>query len=117
MAHITRETYVPGRSPIHRWPPQQKLLSLGALMVAFAMVQRPGLIIPMVGVTAMLYALSDLPLGFLRQRLSYPGLFIGAVVILLPFTSGETVLGQWGVIRLRQEGLIAMALIVGRFLS
>jgi cobalt/nickel transport system permease protein len=86
-------------------------------MVAFAMVQQPGLILPMVAVTGGLYGLSALPFSFLRQRLSYPGLFILAVVILLPFTSGETVLGQWGVIRLRREGLETTALIVGRFLS
>ena len=117
MGLITLENYVPGRSPIHRWPPTQKLVSLGALIFAFAMVQRHWLIIPMVTVTVALYGLSDLPLRFLRQRLSYPGLFIVAVVILLPFTSGETVLGQWGVICLRQEGLEATALIVSRFLS
>jgi len=111
------ETYVQGRSPIHRWPPRQKLVSLGALMFAFAMVQQPGLILPMVAVTVVLYGLSELPLSFLGQRLSYPGLFILAVVILLPFTTGETVLGQWGLIRLRREGLETMALIVGRFLS
>ncbi|WP_259732367.1 cobalt ECF transporter T component CbiQ [Synechocystis sp. CS-94] len=109
------ETYVPGRSPIHGWEPRQKLFSLMALMFALAMVKQAWLIIPMVAVTALLYWLSDLPLSFLLQRWSYPGLFILAAVILLPFVSGETVLGQWGWLSIRQEGLIAMVLIAGRF--
>jgi cobalt/nickel transport system permease protein len=53
----------------------------------------------------------------LRQRLSYPGLFILTLVLLLPFTVGDTVMGQWGWLALRQEGLQATLLIVGRFLS
>ncbi|MBD2652101.1 cobalt ECF transporter T component CbiQ [Synechocystis sp. FACHB-383] len=117
MGLIGLETYVPGRSPMHRWEPRQKLVSLMALMFALAMVQRVWLVIPMVTVTALLYRLSALPLSFLRQRCSYPGLFILAVVILLPFTSGETVLGQWGWISVRGEGLTAMVLIAGRFFS
>ncbi|MBE9203722.1 cobalt ECF transporter T component CbiQ [Synechocystis salina LEGE 06099] len=117
MGLIGLETYVPGRSQMHRWEPRQKLVSLMALMFALAMVQRVWLVIPMVGVTALLYRLSGLPLSFLRQRWSYPGLFILAVVILLPFTSGETVLGQWGWISVRGEGLTTMVLIVGRFFS
>ena len=48
------------------------------------------LLVPMVGVTALLYGSSGLkPWRFLRQRLSYPGLFILAVVILLPLTAGR----------------------------
>lgn len=86
-------------------------------MGAFAMVQRPELVLPMAAVTAVLYGLSGLPIRVLRQRLGYPGLFILAVVMSLPFSNGETVLGQWGAIRLRREGLEATALIVGRFLS
>jgi cobalt/nickel transport system permease protein len=117
MGLMALETYVQGRSPIHCWAPRQKVLSLGALMFAFARVQQLGLILPMVMVTAALYGLSALPLGFLRQRLNYPGLFILAVVSLLPFTSGETILVDGGLIQLRQEGLITMAVMVGRFLS
>jgi cobalt/nickel transport system permease protein len=71
----------------------------------------------MLGITGLLYGLSQLPLTFLRQRLSYPGLFILAVVIVLPLTSGDTVLWQWGWLTLRQEGMEAMTLIVCRFLS
>jgi cobalt/nickel transport system permease protein len=117
MGLMTLETYVPGRSPMHRWEPRQKLFSLMALMFALAMVQQAWLIVPMVGVIILLYWLSGLPLSFLLQRLSYPGLFILTAVILLPFASGEIVLAQWGWLTIRQEGLTAMVLIAGRFFS
>ncbi|NJL49852.1 MAG: cobalt ECF transporter T component CbiQ [Leptolyngbyaceae cyanobacterium SM2_5_2] len=111
------DTYVPGESMIHHWSPQLKLISLLVLMFACATVQHLTLIPWMLGLVALLYGLSGLPLSFLRQRLSYPGLFILAVVILLPLTVGDTVLAQWGWLTLRQEGLQATALILGRFLT
>lgn len=109
------EAYVAGRSPLHTWTPRLKLLSLGLLMFAFAAIRQLPLVLPMLGVTASLYALSGLPFSFLRQRLRYPGLFIFMVVLILPLTSGNTVLWQWGPVALRQEGLMAMSLVVSRF--
>ncbi|MEL6158758.1 MAG: cobalt ECF transporter T component CbiQ [Cyanobacteria bacterium J06623_5] len=117
MALASFDTYVEGRSHLHSWTPRLKLLSLGLLMFAFAAVQHLSLVPPMLCLTALIYAASRLPLSFLLKRLRYPGLFILTVVLVLPFTAGETVLSQWGPIALRHEGLIAMVLVVGRFLS
>ncbi len=117
MASISFETYIGGRSHLHRWTPRLKLLSLVLLMFAFAAVKHLSLVIPMLGVTAVLYALSGLPLSFLLKRLRYPGLFILTVVLVLPFGSGETVLAHWGPLALRQEGLMTMVLVVARFVS
>ncbi len=86
-------------------------------MFALATIQHHLLLIPALIITVWLYGLSRLPLGFLLQRLNYPGLFILAVVALLPFTAGETILIQWRGIALHQEGLEAMVLIAGRFLT
>ncbi|MEL7330347.1 MAG: cobalt ECF transporter T component CbiQ [Cyanobacteria bacterium J06559_1] len=109
------ETYIVGCSPLHNWTPRLKLVSLGLLMFAFAAIRQLPLVLPMLGVTASIYALSRLPLSFLRQRLRYPGLFIFMVVLILPLTSGDTVLWRWGPVALRQEGLMAMSLVVSRF--
>ena len=117
MAFASLDAYVYGSSIIHRWRPALKLVSLLLLMFAFATVHQLVLLLPMVGMTAVLYGLSRLPLKFLRQRLSYPGLFILAVVVLLPLTAGETVLWQWGWFSLRKEGIEAMVLVVCRFVS
>ncbi|MGD1895344.1 MAG: cobalt ECF transporter T component CbiQ [Phormidesmis sp.] len=117
MALASFETYIGGRSHLHSWTPRLKLVSLGLLMFAFAAVKHLQLVIPMLGITAILYGLSGLPLSFLRRRLRYPGLFILAVVLVLPFGSGETILAQLGPFALRQEGLMMMVLVVSRFLS
>jgi cobalt/nickel transport system permease protein len=53
----------------------------------------------------LLYGFARLPLTYLWQRLAYPGLFILAMVAVLPWVSGETVLWQGGWLSLRLEGL------------
>lgn len=117
MRAIGLEAYVGLNSPLHRWTPRLKVVSLGLLMFAFAAVQHLWLLPIMLGITALLYGFSQLPFSFLRSRLCYPGLLILSVVLVLPFASGQTVLWQWGPLMLRQEGLAAMVLVVGRFVS
>ena len=102
-------------SPIHRWEQNSKLLALLTLIFAFAFVQKLTLLIPMIVVTSILYNLSRLPLIFLLNRLRYPGFFILAVVIFIPFIAGETVIWQWGILAIKQEGCLAVLLIVTRF--
>jgi len=104
-------------SPIHHWDARTKLLGLMAVIFSFAFVRTLTLVPAMLGVTALVYGLSRLPLSFLLARLRYPGYFILGVVLVLPFLSGSTVLWQLGFLSLRQEGLLAMLLIIGRFLS
>ena len=115
MGLASIETYVVGRSLLHTWTPRLKLLSLGLLMFAFAAIRHLPLIAPMIATTAIIYALSGLPLFFLLKRLRYPGLFILMIVLILPLTSGDTVLWQWGALSIRQEGLMSMSLVVSRF--
>ena len=86
-------------------------------MCAFAVVKQLPLVLPMLGVAAVVYGLSGLPFSFLLKRLRYPGLFVLGVMLVLPFGSGDTVLAQLGPLALRQEGLMAMVLVIGRFLS
>ncbi|MEL7068474.1 MAG: cobalt ECF transporter T component CbiQ [Cyanobacteria bacterium J06581_3] len=117
MASASFDTYVSGRSLLHNWTPRLKLCSLGLLMFAFAAVRQLSLVLPMLAVAGLIYAASELPLPYLLKRLRYPGLFILMVVLVLPFGSGDTVMAQWGPLVLRQEGLMTMLLVVGRFLS
>ncbi len=116
MAHF-HDLYQPGTSWIHRWHPGAKLLTLLALVFAMALV-RQSLLVPVLLIVALgLYGLSQLPWGHLGRRLPYPGLFILALVGVLPFTLGETLWVQWGWLALRREGVLAAVLVAGRFLS
>ncbi|MDY7015453.1 MAG: cobalt ECF transporter T component CbiQ [Cyanobacteriota bacterium] len=114
---MTHDQYTYLNSPIHRWETKPKLVSLVLLIFAFAFVRDWVLLPAMLGVTAVLYAVSKLPLSFLFEQLRYPSFFLLGIVALLPFFSGETVLWQWGAIALHREGLQATLLIAGRFLS
>ncbi len=104
------------KSPLHRWNQKPKLIALLSLIFAFAMVDKLSLLPIIITLTIILYSLSKLPLRFLFNRLRYPGLFILAVVLLLPFVSGKTVIFSWGFVTLKKEGVIAVVLIVTRFI-
>ena len=104
-------------SPLHHWDPRCKLVGLITLMFAFSFVQDPQLLPAMLAVTSGLYAVSRMPLAFLLTRLRTPGIFVVVVAILLPFLSGTTVITRIGPLSLRQEGTVAMALIVAKFIS
>ena len=114
---LTLDTYAGLQSPLHRWMPRAKLVGLGLLILGFASVQTLQLVPLCLLVTLVLYGLSGLPWAFLRSRLGYPSLLLLGMVMALPLLSGNTLLWQWGHIAIRQEGLLAMGLIAGRFLS
>lgn len=109
--------YVPKASILHRWAVRPKLISLLTLMFAIALVRHLALIPWALTVVMLLYGCSRLPLSYLLRRLPYPGLFIVAMVSVLPWIAGDTVIWQWYWLTLRLEGLQVAALIAGRFLS
>ncbi len=111
------DEYANLNSPIHQWDVRYKLIGLITLMFAFATVNSWYLIPFMLLVTMMLYGISKLPLSFLASRLSYPGFFLFGVIILLPFLSGQTIIWQFGFLTIRQEGCLAVILIVSRFFA
>ncbi|MEL6581924.1 MAG: cobalt ECF transporter T component CbiQ, partial [Cyanobacteria bacterium J06621_12] len=56
-----------------------------------------------------------IPFSFLLKRLRYPSWFILAVVIFLPFISGETSIFQLGSFSIKEEGCWQALLITVRF--
>jgi len=85
------------------------------LVFAFAAVEDARLL-PIVAIaTLVLYRLSGLSLTFLKSRLRYPGSFLFALAIVLPFASGETEIVRLGTIALYQEGSMAAIVILTRF--
>ncbi len=111
------DEYANLNSPIHQWDVKYKLIGLITLMFAFATVNSWYLIPLMLLVTVMLYGISKLPLSFLASRLRYPGFFLFGVIIFLPFLSGQTIIWQFGFLTIRQEGCLAVILIVSRFFA
>lgn len=111
------DTYAYLCSPLHQWEPRYKLIGLGVLMFAFAFVKDWRLLPAMLIVTAIFYASSHLSVSFLISRLRYPSCFLLGIIALLPFLSGATVIWQWGPLTLRQEGCLAVVLIICRFFS
>ena len=104
-------------SPFHRWDARHKLIGLMALIFAFSFVRDLRMLLAMVVVTVIIYIISKLPVSFLLRRLRYPSFFLLAVVLTLPFLSGQTIIMSIGSLDLRQEGLLAALLIATRFLS
>lgn len=113
---IAIDRYAHLQSPIHRWELRTKLIAFFAVIFVFAGMQHPVLLAIMAGVTALLYGLSRLPRQFLWAYWRYPGMLIGAVILVTPWLVGETVIWQWGVLRLTQEGCLQVVQIVVRFL-
>lgn len=111
------DEYANLNSPIHRWDVRYKLIALMALMFGFATVNDLYLIPLMLLVTVILYGVSKLPLSFLITRLRYPGFFLFGIIFSLPFISGKTIIWQLGFLTIRQEGCLAVILIVSRFFA
>ena len=102
-------------SPIHHWQQQYKLIGMISLIFAFSFVKNIVLLPTMVIITTIFFLLSNLPLSFLWSRLRYPGWFILAAIILLPFVAGDTIIFTWGTISLKAEGLWTSLIIFVRF--
>ena len=104
-------------SPIHRWEVRYKLVGMGVLILAFSFVQDIWLLPLMLAVTALIYAVSRMPPAFLLERFQYPGIFLLAMAVLLPFFTGTTVLWQLGPLALHKEGLMQLLVIVTKFVA
>ena len=102
-------------SPLHRWQQGYKLIGLLSLIFAFAFIQNIWLLPVMVTITSILFIISQIPVAFLLSRLRYPSWFILAVIILLPFVSGNTPIWQWGHLAIREEGCWQALLVSVRF--
>ncbi len=110
------EDYAYLDSPIHRWDARYKLVGLGIIIFGFAFGQDLRLLPPMVLLTLVIFRLSKMPFSYLVSRLRSPGVFLLTVAILLPLSSGQTVLFSLGPLAVRLEGLLTMLVVVTKFL-
>ena len=108
------DVYADLKSPIHQWDGRFKIVGLLAIIFAFASVKQIQSLPILIAITVLIYSLSNLPWRLIWRRLLIPGYVVTAIVIFLPFVSGETVLAHIGPFQLRQEGLYLALLIAGR---
>ncbi|BAQ64236.1 cobalt ECF transporter T component CbiQ [Geminocystis sp. NIES-3709] len=103
-------------SLIHRWESQPKFIALFTLIFAFSFVHKLLFLPVIIVITAILYFSSNLPFHFLVSRLRYPGIFIVAVVTLLPFLVGKTIIFSFFFLNIKLEGCLLVLLVVTRFI-
>jgi cobalt/nickel transport system ATP-binding protein len=115
--HLHLDQYAHLGSPIHRWHPRSKFIALFLLIIAFSLVRDLRLVPPMLLMTAIIFRLSQLPLAFLFSRLRYPGIFLLALVVILPLFTGQTSILRLGPLSIQSEGVAYMLLVVSRFVS
>ena len=115
--HLHIDQYAHLDSPIHRWNPRTKFISLFIIIIGFSLVQDLRLVPFMLLITAGIFSASRLPLPFLLSRLRYPGIFLGALIVILPLFTGETVIFRLGFLSIQSEGVAYMLLVVSRFIS
>ena len=101
---------------LHRLDPRIKLMGLMILAFSYSYVSNPLLLGVMGVATFTLWTVSGLSASFILKKLKFPSLIIMALVLTLPFISGETILMDLGVITLKQEGLVSSMIIAARFL-
>lgn len=107
---------IQGSSVLHVLDPRIKLVSLMILAFSYSFVSTPLLLGVMGVATFLLWTASGLSASFILKKLKFPSLIIMALLLTLPFISGETILIDLGVISLKQEGLLSSIIIGTRFL-
>lgn len=96
--------------------PRLRIVAVMMLAFCFSALHGPLPLGLMLTATLCLIWISGLRPATLARRLKVPGLVVAGLVILLPLTSGETILATFGPITLRVEGVRAAYGIALRFL-
>jgi len=87
MSHFDPERYSRLESPIHRWDPRARILSLFVLIFSIALAG--SILQALVGFCASfsLILISRLPLAHVARFMKWPVIFLLPLVIFLPFTT------------------------------
>lgn len=114
---IARATMAAPTTSLARWETRVKLIGLLCLVFAFAGVRDLRLLPVMLATAFVVFRLSSLSYPYLLSRLKVPGIFLIALAIVLPLSSGETVIAQLGPVAIRLEGTLSFVSIAARFVS
>jgi cobalt/nickel transport system permease protein len=104
-------------SLLGRWDPRLRLIALILLAFSFSAVRGFYAVVLMLLITGSFWALSGLPVSYLKQRLKYPSVLVLLMGLILLFGGGETLLIKMGFITVTTEGAQAALLVAARFYS
>ena len=88
MSHFDAERYSRLDSPLHRWEPRIKLISLFVLIFSVALAGDISAALAGLAVSLSLILISGLPLSHVAGFMKWPVLFLLPLLIFLPFTAG-----------------------------
>lgn len=118
IEHPQLDWYTEHSSPIHRWDPRVKLISILCLIFAIVLISDLrmaflGLIIAVIIVLA-----SRIPIGFVLKRLSWVGMFILPLSLIVVFTYHEGAeIASFGFLTVTWGGVNIASLIFVRAIS
>ena len=105
------------RNPLAAWRTSLQIPCLFALMMSFAFVRSLILVPVILAVSALLFALSGMPVREALKRLRLPLTLLLLMTVLIVFLDGSTVLVSVGPLAARAEGLELSAVMWGRILA
>lgn len=96
--------------------PRLRIVAVVVLAFSYSALHDPLALSLMLAFTLGVVCASGINLAALARRLRVPGLVVAGLVVVLPMTSGDTVLAALGPVTLRAEGVAAAGGIALRFL-
>ncbi len=105
------------KNPLAAWRTSLQIPCLFMLMMSFAFVRSLVLVPVIMAISALLFALSGMPVKEALKRLRLPLTLLFVMTVLIVMLDGTTVLVSAGPLTVRAEGLELSAVIWGRVLS
>lgn len=104
---VTMGQYYPGNSALHRLDPRTKIVSALLFLVLVFIISQLWLYGAMAVFIAIMVAVAKIPARYFISTLKpLKWIIVFMFIINTLFTSGETLLVQWWIIRITQEGLL-----------
>jgi len=100
-------------SPIHRWDPRFKILSLVILMFCIAVTRHISSAFVALGLSGFFVWLAGIPFDFVKQRVKGVLFFLGPFMIIMPFTAAGPFWDLW-LFDVSQRGVVFAALVILR---
>lgn len=114
---ITIGQYYPANSILHRLDPRVKFVGTMLFVISLFILKTWSGYAVATGFLASLIIVSKVPFGFMVKGLkAIMVLMMFTVVFNVLFTPGETILWQWGIIRITTEGIVVAVKMMTRLI-